>query len=155
MTNDGYSPMAWITLTEAHVTACLSGVELSAWRKAALAPGQADPVADALTRVTNEVRGYIRASMVGTLDAGNTIPDELLDSAMALVVAKLSTRLPIPLTQERKDARDAAMDQLKDVAARRFRLATSLEPAQDQPGGVELASGDGQRPTSTQLNGLF
>jgi hypothetical protein len=147
--------MAWITLTEAHVTACLSGVELAAWRKAALAAGQDDPVQATLNRVTNEVRGYIRASMVDALDAGNTIPDELLDSAMALVVAKLATRLPIPLTQERKEARDAAMDQLKDVAARRFRLSSTVTPSDDQPGGVELASGDGNTPSAASLNGLF
>ena len=147
--------MAWIVLTEDHVKACLSGVELAAWRKAALAPGQTDPVPDALNRVTNEIRGYIRASLVGNLDAGNSIPDELLETAMALVIAQLSTRLPIVLTDDRKAARDAAKDQLKDVAARRFRLADSPTPAQDQPGGVELASGEGNHPNSTSLNGLF
>jgi hypothetical protein len=147
--------MSWITLTEAHLTDRLSGTELAGWRRAALASGQADPVAGVLASVTDEVRGYVGAWRNNVLNAGSTIPSELLDAAMALVVSRLSSRLPIPLTQDRRDAADAAKTLLRDVAAGRFRVASAETPAATQPGGIELASGDGAHPTSSSLNGLI
>jgi hypothetical protein len=147
--------MSWITLTEDHVKARLSGVELAAWRKAALAPGQADPVQEVLAGVTSEVRGYVGGNRNNVLDVGSTIPSELLDASMALVIARLSTRLPISMTAERKDSKDSAIALLRDVAAGRFFIGSASSPAADQPGGVELASGDGARPTSASLNGLI
>jgi hypothetical protein len=147
--------MSWIALTEAHLTDRLSGAELAAWRKAALAPGQTDPVPGVLASVTGEVRGYVAAWRSNTMGDGVTIPDELLDAAMALVLVRLSNRLPISLTPERSDAAREARTLLRDVAAGKFTVATAATPADEQPGGIELASGDGATPTSTSLNGLL
>ena len=147
--------MAWITLTEDALKARLSGVELAAWRKAALASGQSDPVAQVFAGVTAEVRGYVAGNRANSLGAGATIPEELLDAAMALVVARLTTRLPLSLTEERREAKNDAVALLRSVARGDFRVASAETPAAEQPGGIELASGEGASPSSASLNGLI
>ena len=53
--------MAWIIPAESDVLTALSETELATYRAAALASGQADPLAPTLAQVVDLVRGYVGA----------------------------------------------------------------------------------------------
>ena len=148
--------MPWLIPTETDLLARLSGPELSAYRAAALKAGQADPVAQILAGVVAEVRGYVAGFKSNSLGPDGTIPDTLLDAAMALVVARLPTRLPVTLTEARVDAKRDALALLSKVADGKFFVAAPEDPSAEQPATqVELASGEGAYPASASLNGMF
>lgn len=150
--------MPWITPTESDLLNRLSAPELAAYRAAALKADQADPIAHLITGAINEVRGYVAGHHANTLGPVGTIPDTLLDATMALAVARIPARLPVPLTDVRKDAKDDALQLLRQVATGKFFVAAPDEDqaAEEQPASqIELASGNGHYPTSKALNGLF
>jgi len=147
--------MAWIVLTVAHFAERLSVPELEASGSHALADEQPDPVAPALAAVTQEVRGYVAAHPANSLGAGETIPSELLNAAMALVIPQLCTRLPLRMTDARAEAKRDALTLLRHVAEGKFYVGSAAEQADEQPGGIELASGDGAVPSSVSLDGLI
>ncbi len=129
----------WITLDADIIAERLSGPELSAMQSAALASGQdgASLTDNAAERVTNSIRGYIAASAKNTLGPAGTIPDELLDCALALVVHQIITRLPgmeALLDERRMKNREEALQLLRDVAAGKFALVQP-EAAGQQAGG--------------------
>ena len=82
--------MAWIPINEARILTKVSGAELSSLRAAALAEGQADPVAEIITQVTDEIHGYIPASV--TRGAPDTIPSRLMGAALDRVVWEIMKR---------------------------------------------------------------
>lgn len=88
--------MAWNTLTLDDVKHYVSGSEYAGVTPAALASGQdADTVVEGIIAdVVQEVRGYVKACAVNTLGAGSTIPDELRSAALAVIRARIFTRLP-------------------------------------------------------------
>ncbi len=150
--------MPWITPTEPDLLARLSGPELAAYRSAALKAGQADPVAPILSGVVAEIRGYVAGHKANALGPAGTIPDTLLDAAMALAVARLPARLPVTLSEARKEAKRDALALLARVSAGSFFVAAPEdgEASAEQPASqIELASGDGAYPESSQLSGLF
>lgn len=118
--------MSWRAITEADLLRKISGDELAAVREAALAEEQADPVAGTLTGVTTLVRGYVAACANNSLDADlTTIPEELLDAAVALVVPRLMSRvagLSIDKDKVRRDEAEEAQVLLREVAACRFAI---------------------------------
>jgi hypothetical protein len=83
--------MAWIELTAARLAA--KTAELSLVKEVLLADGQdADDILDdELAATVKYVRGYCPTSTA--LGDGLTIPDELEDAALALVRAKVFTRV--------------------------------------------------------------
>lgn len=119
--------MSWITITEADLVTKLSGAELEALRDAVLADGQMDPVQPAIDQVTREVRGYVAACASNTLGDGNTIPDELLEAALSLLVIRFLSRVAGLSIDGEGDPRMKAAEQaktlLRDVAACRFAIA--------------------------------
>jgi hypothetical protein len=113
----------WNAIQESDLLTVLAGPELSAYRSAALAANQPDPVAAQVANVTNLVRGYIAGWLANTLGPEGTIPDKLLSTALDILVVKIPSRcggvVPSPV---RAEALDSAMALLKDVAAGRFKL---------------------------------
>jgi hypothetical protein len=118
--------MAWIEITEAQLLTKISGPELESVRAAALADGQADPVQPAIDQVTREVRGYVAACAANELGDGDTIPDELLEAALALLAIRfLSRAAGLSIDGEdnpRMKAAEQAKTLLRDVAACRFAI---------------------------------
>lgn len=109
----------WVTITEADLLTQISGDELEALREAALGAGQTDPVQPTINQVTNYVRGRVAACQQNTLGAGNTIPDELMAHALALIVLQFMTRpagTVIQQSESRQKAAALAEDILRDVA---------------------------------------
>lgn len=111
--------MAWTALSETDLREYLSGGELEAFRRATQAPGETDPVAGIISKVTALVRSYILQCPRYTLAAGATLPDCLKDAACALAVVKIMARAGgavLDQQGERKKASDAAKQLLALVA---------------------------------------
>src|SRR4051812_33234539 len=124
--------MSWRAITEADLLTRISGPELAAIRAAALGVAQADPVQATIDQVTLEVRGRVAACRANTLGAGDTIPDELLSHALALIVMALMPRaagLVIDGDGARKDAADWADKILRDVAKCEFAIEQPEDPS--------------------------
>ncbi len=114
--------MAWIIPTENDLLTSLSETELAAYRAAALASGQADPVAPTLAQIIDLVRGYVGAYRPNILGAAGTIPQKLLAPAIDLVAVRLPQRVGVPPKEVRKAAADAAVRLLEQVASGDFNI---------------------------------
>lgn len=110
--------MAWISITEQDVESRLSGPELAASKSLALAPGQSGVLAEIIAQVVGEARGYVAAHASNTLGLGETLPQKLLGSALAMIRYRLATRLPVKslLTDDRVKENDAAIRLMERVA---------------------------------------
>lgn len=112
--------MSWRAITEADLLTKISGPELAALRAAALKAGQVDPVQPTIDQVTRYVRGRVAACQRNQLGAGNTVPDELIDAALALIVMRIMSRaagISIDPKGVRKSEEEKAEALLRDVAA--------------------------------------
>lgn len=118
--------MAWTTPTQADVLAALSGPERDAVQTAALAAGQADPVAAALATAVDEARGRIAANRENKLGLAGTIPATVLHHVVAIARWRMLSRLPVPelATETRRGEYDAALAFFRDVAAGRVAIET-------------------------------
>jgi hypothetical protein len=114
--------MAWIIPQESDLLTSLSETELAAYRAAALASGQADPVAPTLAQLVDLVRGYVGAYRPNTLGAAGTIPQKLLAPLVDLAAVRLPQRVGVPPKDVRKSAADAAVRLLEQVAAGVFNI---------------------------------
>jgi len=128
--------MSWITLTEAKVQDRLTADELDSLKTLSVSSGGA-PLADVLSGVIGEVRGYVGAGGY-TLGAGATIPEELLEAAVSIARYRLILRLPaekLLMTPERVADKNAAVDLLKTLVARgKFGIVAPTTAATDQAG---------------------
>ena len=114
--------MAWISIEEDDVKTRLAGTELSSYQTVALASGQSDPLPEIISQVVNEVRGYIAACASNTLGDGETIPDKLLAAALAMIRYRLTTRLPIEVTEQRELEYKEAIRLLERVSECKFAI---------------------------------
>lgn len=116
--------MSWGPLTADEIKTRMSGPELTALQTQALASGQADPLPDIISQVTDEVRGYIAASSVPLGQAGE-LPPQVRAAAIAIVRWRLGGRLAaggvenLFQTEPRRKEYDDALALLRDVAAGR------------------------------------
>lgn len=81
----------WTRISKANVETRLSGEELSAFRKAARTPGEADPLEPLIDTVTERVRGSVAGGGKNVGPQGE-IPSALLDVALSLLVMRVMTR---------------------------------------------------------------
>jgi len=86
--------MSWITITTGDVQTRLTGPEMDAFRTAATAFGQVDPLPEIIAQVVDEIRGYIAACSENRLGAAGTIPPRLLATAINIIRYRYATRLP-------------------------------------------------------------
>lgn len=134
--------MSWIALTEDDIVTKLSGPETAALKTAALQSGQADPLAEIITQVVREIRGYVKACDRNALGEGATIPDELLGAAINRVRYELATRLPVAslLTEARTESNRNALSLLKEAAACRFTLEQPETEAEEESASPSMPS---------------
>jgi hypothetical protein len=114
--------MAWIIPAESDLLTAFSETELATYRAAALASGQADPVAPTLAQIVDLVRGYVGAYRPNTLGAEGTIPQKLLAPAIDLAAVRLPQRVGVAPKDVRKAAGDQAIRLLEQVAAGVFNI---------------------------------
>lgn len=127
--------MSWIPFTSEHIDESLAAAELSALRTLQLVPGQANPVDEAITRTTYEVRGYVAAYHGTAVGQPGTIPEELLSAAIAIARWRIIGRLPVKTlaSDNRRKEYEDAIAQLRDVATGKFAISVATEPAEEQP----------------------
>jgi len=152
--------MSWITITEEQVAGRMTASEFNAYTNKYLRPGQASPLPEIITSITKKVRGYVAGNSDNVMQAGDTIPDELLDSALDLCRHKLSLRLSLPkeFTDTIKEAKDDAIKELRLASSGDFFVASAAagSEAADQPqGSIEWSVGSGHEPTSIEMDGLI
>jgi phage gp36-like protein len=147
--------MSWITITSTDVQTRLTGVELSALQKVALAPGQPDPLDDVISKVVDEVRGYIAANPKNTLGGADTVPQKLLSASLAIIRYRLATRLPVKsiLTEDRVKENADAIRLLERVADGKFAVE---DPVTGDTAGIsiQLAYKPTRIATREKLSGL-
>jgi hypothetical protein len=114
--------MSWIIPAESDVLTVLSETELATYRAAALAAGQADPLAPTLAQVIDLVRGYVGACKPNTLGLPGTIPQKLLAPALDLVAVRLPQRVGVPPKDVRKAAAEQATRLFEQVASGDFNI---------------------------------
>jgi hypothetical protein len=129
--------MAWIPITEAKILTKVSGAELSALRAAALGAGQADPVAEIITQITDEIHGYIPAHI--TRGAADTIPSRLLGAALDRVVWEIMKRPAASIVDDANGSRAKA----NAAAIRLFERVQEGAFAIEDPATGESATGAG------------
>ncbi|MDR1305697.1 MAG: DUF1320 family protein [Verrucomicrobiales bacterium] len=112
--------MSWLTLTTDDVLTRLAAPELDAFRTAATAPGQADPLTEIIASVCDRVRGYVAACARNRLGPAGTIPARLVGPALAVIRYEAATRLPRMgklIDQLRVTEYEKALQLFRDVAA--------------------------------------
>jgi len=126
--------MSWSPITEADLLNVLAGPELDAYRAAALASGQADPIAPTIQDVVGMVRGYVEGCLRNRADADpTTIPDKLKPAALDILAVRIPRRAAgTEPTETRADAEQQAIDLLKDVAACRFGIDQPASASTEQ-----------------------
>ncbi len=118
--------MAWIEITEADVLTVLSGPELAGYRSAALALGQADPVAPTIAQVVAMVRGHVAGCPANILGAGATLPEKLKAAALDVIAYRIPCRLNMKSGPSRQNLHDQAVRLFERVSQGRFAIE---EPA--------------------------
>jgi hypothetical protein len=152
--------MAWLTLTS--TLAAERMAEFSALKDAALAETQdADDIIDACcARIAAKVQGYVAANSKNTVGPGGTIPEELEDAALALLVPHIIARIPALnylMDDTRKTAQRDAIELLKDTARGHFAVSQPTTPADEQfnGGGVSLVNAPDRQFTREKMSGLL
>ena len=145
----------WKTPTEADLLGVLNAAETSAYQAAAAADGQ-DVLADALTAVVNQCRGYIADNAANKLAEGLTLPERVMLSAMHILRVEMLTRLDIEVSKDRMEA--------KRDAIRFFERVSDGKVSIEQPTGeidasgpvqtVEVISQNERQATRENLSGL-
>lgn len=133
--------MAWRKPTNEDLVATLSQVEVDGYKSSPEFENESDPVERILDDTAEFVRGYCRRlENKGSLKIhpeDGYIPSGLMNVAMDIAAYRVLKRFNIPLTDARKDAYNAAIEQLRDVADGKM-FPESYESEDD---GVLSASG--------------
>lgn len=127
--------MPWQIITETDVRDRLSGPELTAYKSAALATGQSNPLPGIIVQTVDEVRGYIAAAGTVALGEGSTVPSKLVSATVAIVRWRLITRLPInsaALLETRKQEHQDALRLLEQTATGKFLVEEPTTAAAEQ-----------------------
>lgn len=149
----------WIELTETHLKEALSGPEVEAFRTAALADGQSDPVPGLIEAVVRQIRSRVAACKSNTMGAGLTIPDETLNSAKAMLAWEMLTRLPgndPSLYETREKRKNDALKYLDSIAKCDAVIEQPATPSEEviATPRFEQVSGNPRQATRRKLSGL-
>jgi hypothetical protein len=147
--------MSWITITEADLLTAISGDELTGFREAALASGQADPVAPTIAQVIDLVRGYVGGCKTNQLGPSGTIPQKLLAPAIDIIVARIPNRVGKSPKPGRADNQKSAIELLERVASCNFDIEEPATLSTEQPSSASPSfSGRTRRDVRKEHDGL-
>jgi hypothetical protein len=139
--------MAWRSITELDMLTRISAGELNGIRTRAEEEGFGDIIAQSKTNVSEKIRGFVAGNSSNKIDATpGTIPENLIDIAVAILVVDLYSRsggIVIDINETRIKASDAAERTLRDVASGSFAVSKPEGVASDeytQAASAELAS---------------
>lgn len=145
--------MAWRAPTTSDLKLSISETELEAYSAAATQSGET--AEGLLARGANMVRGYLRANQSVKLGPAGTIPESMMAPLADYLCIDVVKRLPVGLSQERREARRDAVTLFKDARKGDFTVESYGAPdEQSSAGACELASSSAQRLTPKELAGL-
>jgi phage gp36-like protein len=108
--------MTWRRLTKADLAAALSQKEIDAFRQS-VGCGQTDPVGALLSRTAEMARGFCRANRAVKLsEDAEAVPGSLIAACCDYAAFDVLKRLPVPVGEDRRRAREQALDLFKAVA---------------------------------------
>lgn len=126
--------MSWRTITEADVLTKLSSPEVEAFRAAAIADGQADPIEAGIANVTDLIRGYIASNSKNSLDtAADTVPVRLIPAAVDILAVDIPARAAgtqLDPEDARSKAKAQAIRLLERVADDKFSIEDPVTGAE-------------------------
>ena len=146
----------WRTVDENDLAATLSQGEIDAFRQDASLDGS-DPVARLLARTVAMVRGYIATNgKVRRMGHSGTLPESLISPAMDYAAADVLKRLPVPLKDDRRTARERAEELFRDVAAGKYTPESDGADADASTDGpaIEVVCTVRNRVSAAKLEGL-
>jgi hypothetical protein len=145
----------WKTPTEADLLGVLNAAETSAYQAAAAGEGQ-DVLADALTAVANQCRGYIADNAANKLADGLTLPERVMLSAMHILRVEMLTRLDIEVSKDRMEAKRDAIRFFERVSDGKVQIEqpTGAVDASGPVQTVEVISKNERQATRENLSGL-
>jgi len=127
--------MTWRRLTKADLAAALSQKEIDAYRQS-VGSGQTDPVGALLSRTAEMARGYCRANRSVRLPADpEAVPGSLVAACCDYAAYDVLKRLPVPVGEDRRRARDQAIELFQAVARGDVTPETADESADDTAAG--------------------
>jgi len=145
----------WRAPTEADLSLSLSELELQAYAEAASSAVGEETTAGMLARGADFVRGYLRGNPAIRLGPAGTIPEALVAPLMDYLAVDAIKRLPVGVSDERKEARRQALQTFRDVAAGKFIVPDDgAEDNTSTGGNASLASSTPNRFTPEKLQGL-
>jgi hypothetical protein len=126
----------WRELTEDDILGVLNASETAAYQSAVAGSGQ-DVLADAITAVVNQCRGYIADHPGNSLATGVTLPERTHLSALHIIRVEMLTRLDMEVSEDRRAARRDAIRFFERVADGRVTI--------EQPDGETDPDGSSPR----------
>ena len=132
--------MAWRSLIEDDLAATLSQREIDAFRQSASNAGS-DPVESLLSRTAEMARGYCRANRSCRVAAGaGLVPESLVSACCDYAAYDVLKRLPTPVGEDRRRARDQALELFRAVAKGDVTPEDPEEAADASPAGSPAAA---------------
>lgn len=112
----------WRLITIQDVAASINQDEIDAYSQLPEFKEEPDPVGDLISQVASYVRGFCRASGAVKIDTTNqyTVPNSLISTAVAIIIYRMLSRMPLEVLETRKTAWQEAEEMLKRVASREF-----------------------------------
>ena len=106
----------WRKITEADVVSTLSRKEVDAYQKST--DEGTVPIEELCRRTAQMVRSYIRAGARVNVSAdGETIPEGLISPACDYLAFDILKRMPVPVGEDRRRAREQAIALFDELAA--------------------------------------
>jgi phage gp36-like protein len=130
----------WLKPTVADIETRLVSAELSAVRALAQKADKPDPLPSIILNTVREMRGYIGACERNKLGPADTVPEQLLGTALAIIRFRLLNYIPTDVleTDPRRREYDTAIALLRSVAACDFSVE---QPEEAGPEKMPTGSG--------------
>ena len=129
----------WRAPTETDLAAALSQREIDAFRASPAASMAEDPVAALLAQAAGEARAACRSNGRVRMGPDGTVPPSLMRAVVAIAAFDALKRLPAPVGEDRRQAKDDALSLLEKVAQGRITPEGDGEDDDSRPATTPLA----------------
>lgn len=145
----------WRTVDAKDLAATLSQSEIDAYRRS-FPTGGGDPVTRLLSRTAAMVRGYVASNGKVAMGPAETLPESLINAAMDYAAADVLKRMPTPLNEDRRRARQRAEELFEKVANGDYtpESANADEAAATGGPAIEVIVTGRERVSGAKLEGL-
>ena len=148
--------MDWRIVDEADLAASLSQREIDGFRQDGSVDGS-DPVARLLARTVALVRAHVATNgKVRRMGPSGTLPESLISPAMDYAAYDVLKRINVPVSEDRRRARERAEDLFERVATGKFTPESDgADDASSTDGpAIEVVGTVRERVSAAKLEGL-